>query len=73
MIRKGVFKMEKAKINQEQAEAINSCKKDDMDRGEAIRHHINTWCAPPNRCLNELSLDELVRALYVGYEVEEKS
>jgi len=64
--------MGKIIVTQEQAEAINSCKKDDMDRGEAIRHHINTWCAPPNRCLNELSLDELVRALYVGYEVEEK-
>ena len=62
--------MGKVKISRAQAEAINSCKKDDEDKGEAIRHHINTWCAPPNRCLNELSVDELARALYVGYEVE---
>ena len=63
--------MGKIIVTQEQAEAMNSCKKDDGDKGEAIRHHINTWCAPPNRCLNELSLDELTEALYVGYEVEE--
>ena len=62
--------MEKPIITRAQAEAINSCKIDDEDKVEAIRHHINTWCAPPNRCLNELSLGELVEALYVGYEVE---
>ena len=64
--------MGKIVVTQEQADRINYFRKDDESKGEAIRHHINTWCAPPNRCLNELSLDELVRALYVGYEVEEK-
>ena len=62
--------MGKIIVTQEQADRINYFRKDDEGKGDAIRYHINKWLAPVNTCLNELSVDELVRALYVGYEVE---
>jgi len=62
--------MGKVKINQEQADRINYFRKDDEHKGDAIRYQINKWLAPVNTCLNKLTLDELARALYVGYEVE---
>ena len=62
--------MGKVVITQEQAERINCFRKDDERKGDAIRYHITKWLAPVNMCLNELTLDELARALYVGYEVE---
>ena len=58
-------------ITQEQADRINYFRKDDERKGDAIRYHLNKWLAPVNMCLNELTLDQLTRALYVGYEVEE--
>jgi len=62
--------MGKIVVTQEQADRINYFRKDDESKGEAIRHHVNKWLSSVNTCLNELSVDELVRALYVGYEVE---
>ena len=64
--------MGKIIVTQEQADRINYFRKDDEGKGDAIRYHLNTWLAPVNTCLNELTLDELARAIYVGYEVEEK-
>ena len=64
--------MGKVKINQEQANRINYFRKDDEGKEDAIRYHLNTWLTPVNMCLNELSLNELVRALYVGCEVVEE-
>ena len=62
--------MAKIVVTQEQADRINYFRKDDEGKGEAIRHHVNKWLSSVNTCLNELSVDELARALYVGYEVE---
>ena len=62
--------MGKVVITQDQADRINYFRKDDERKGDAIRYQINKWLAPVNTCLNELTLDELARALYVGYEVE---
>jgi len=64
--------MGKVVITQDQADRINYFRKDDERKGDAIRYHLNTWLSPVNMCLNELSVDQLARALYVGYEVEEK-
>ena len=62
--------MGKVVITQDQADRINYFRKDDERKGDAIRYHLNKWLAPVNMCLNELSVDELARALYAGYEVE---
>jgi len=63
--------MGKIIVTQDQADRINYFRKDDESKGEAIRHHVNKWLSSVNTCLNELSVDQLARALYVGYEVEE--
>ncbi|PJH69124.1 hypothetical protein CVR96_27975, partial [Salmonella enterica subsp. enterica serovar Typhimurium] len=41
------------------------------DRTWAVRNHAeDEWVAPANQCLNDLTLDELIRALYIGYNVQ---
>ena len=38
-----------------------------------LEHHVvDSWTGAGNECLNALSVSELARALYVGYEVEEE-
>lgn len=57
---------EKVKVTAEQARAIGLR----IHKESAIRHHVeDTWVGEENRCLNDLTLDEFVRALYIGYEV----
>src|SRR5699024_3599598 len=37
----------------------------------SIKYHVmNNWDTDYERCLNNLTLDELIRAFYIGYEVE---
>lgn len=60
--------MEKVKVTKEQAEAIekyaNSNKKE-LCIENWVKGHFHT-----NKVLSELSLEELAKALYIGYEVE---
>lgn len=59
--------MEKVKLTKEQAEAIKRI----TTKSVAVGIHIETgWKTGRNLCLNELTTDELIKALYIGYEVE---
>ncbi len=68
---KGVFKMEKVKINQEQAEAIREWKYHTGYPGRLLELRAQ-YLLTSSKCLQSLSLDKLARAIYVGYEVEEE-
>ncbi len=61
---------EKVKITREQAKVIESKM---AFRHMSIKYHVmNNWDTDYERCLNNLTLDELIRAFYIGYEVEPK-
>ena len=60
--------MDKPVINQEQADGIRDWK---YNRGILLGFHARDNLSDDN-CLQSLTLDELARCLYVGYEVEEK-
>lgn len=68
--------MEKVKITQEQADAIESLRSDEYDDDVIIRnvlfYEMRTWLETDNnhRVLGEVRTDTLIRALYIGYEVE---
>ena len=62
--------MGKVKITQEQARAIEERKRTNL-LDLSIIHHVNgKWKGATNYVLNDLTLDEFIRALYIGYEVE---
>lgn len=61
--------MSKVKITQEQANEIE-IRKQIFSNESTIKKHLEGWeCI---RILNLLTLDELIRALYIGYEIEEE-
>jgi predicted HTH transcriptional regulator len=61
--------MEKTKLTKQQAEALE--KAHAMYRpDEIVVIHVEDGLEVPNNCLNELTLNTLIRALYIGYEVE---
>jgi len=62
--------MEKVKVSQEIANAIKNIKQPEG----AIEHHVmrRNFVTEKKKALNSLTLDELIRAIYVGYEVVEK-
>src|SRR5699024_4754579 len=60
--------MEKVVINQEQADAFES-EVLTSDVESVARCHMRGWEYRCNRCLNELSLEQIMRAKYVGYEI----
>jgi len=61
--------MEKVKINQEQAERIRDWEYHTGYPGRLLELHAK-YSLSRSKCLQSLSLDELARCLYVGYEVE---
>lgn len=61
--------MEKVKLTKEQAEAIET--KKGTTESAAIAKHLEGWTWPENKCLNDLSMEQFVKALYIGYEIEE--
>ena len=63
--------MEKVKLTQKQADAIERLVK---DKGRVLKHHMtkDAWICSPLEALSDLSFDELAKALYIGYEVEEE-
>ena len=60
--------MEKVKLTQEQADAFES-EVLTSDVKSVARCHMRGWEYRCNRCLNELSLEQIMRAKYVGYEI----
>lgn len=60
--------MEKVKLTREQAEAIEKKK---STGSAAVAKHLEGWTWKENKCLNDLSMEQFVKALYIGYEVEE--
>jgi hypothetical protein len=64
--------MEKAKLTKEQAEAIKSALKEMHTPSTVIDYHCTKGTAwfQEREPLNKLNLDTLIRALYIGYEVE---
>ena len=59
---------EKVKLTREQAEAIETKK---GTRSASVAKHLEGWTWKENKCLNDLSMEQFVKALYIGYEVEE--
>ena len=66
---KGVFKMGKVKITQKQADKIWGWEMHTGGKSKLLELHAK-YSLVCNNCLQSLTLDELARALYVGYEVE---
>lgn len=68
--------MEKVKLTQEQANAIEWIKEDRKYRNDlsiAVAAHVeasNEWYGVP-KAVNKMPLDNFISALYIGYEVEE--
>src|SRR5699024_2290283 len=59
---------EKVILTKEQAEAIETKK---STGSAAVAKHLEGWTWKENKCLNDLSMEQFVKALYIGYEVEE--
>src|SRR5690625_1685515 len=65
--------MEKVKLTQKQADAIESLlKKGSRDEILDTHFNIDSWQYSENRCLNGMEASHLARALYIGYEVRPK-
>jgi hypothetical protein len=69
--------MEKVKLTKEQAEALEEVRKEYGNIGVLIHHcgfgGVNWGFAwGKGESLNELTVDEMARALYVGYEIDEE-
>src|SRR5699024_10052949 len=60
---------EKVKLTKEQAEAIEYIRENSIDANMNLQ--INGGWDDKRSVLGSLSLDEFIRALYIGYEVEE--
>jgi hypothetical protein len=63
----------KVTVTQAVADAIESALANQNGEKAMVvsRHTGFRWCAPEHQILNAISLDTLVRALYIGYDVEE--
>lgn len=65
---------DKVMVTQDQADAIDDLLNDSLlwDADQILERHTNgsMWFERNNRCLNGLSVPEMAKALYVGYEVE---
>ena len=61
--------MSKVILTKEQANEIE-IRKQNFSNESTIKKHLEGWKSI--RILNLLTLDELIRALYIGYEVEEE-
>lgn len=61
--------MEKVKLTQEQENAINELREEGLSDTQIIYGHM-TFMMPLQKSLATINTDELIRALYIGYEVE---
>lgn len=62
--------IEKVKLTQEQKERIDILKSLETTNADMVRNHTEGWNSPNNKCLNEITLDSFIRALYIGYTIE---
>ncbi|MEC5422090.1 hypothetical protein QGM71_01105 [Virgibacillus sp. C22-A2] len=63
--------MNKVKVTQDQADAIHQWRTcSDRNDSELVETHIRGWVLESDLSLNELDLDDFIKALYIGYEVE---
>src|SRR5699024_8339131 len=70
-LRGGIRMSEKVKLTREQAEAVEIRRNMNMFENSIKCHITGQFKGDSNKALAELSLDEFIRALYIGYEVEE--
>lgn len=65
--------MEKVKITREQADAIESMRAKGLPNSEIVSRHVHGDHIRVNnlKSMDTMSLEALVIALYIGYEVEE--
>ena len=63
--------MEKQIITYEQADKISEWEYNTGHPGRLLKLHAKNKLSKRSECLQSLSLDQLARAIYVGYEVEE--
>lgn len=61
---------DKVKLTKEQAIVIGEHLDNSGSKEDAVEQHIRGWSFKDTKCLNELTLDEFIHALYIGYEVE---
>lgn len=66
--------MGKVKITQKQADLIDiRIERGSKGMENMLAHHVvDSWTGAGYECLNALSVSDLARALYVGYEVEQE-
>jgi len=64
--------MDKQIITYEQADKISEWEYNTGHPGRLLKLHAKNKLSKRSECLQSLSLDQLARAIYVGYEVEEK-
>jgi phage regulator Rha-like protein len=62
--------MEKVKVSREQAEAIEELTKVLFNPTIVITHIRDRFRDEKTECINSMPVDSLIRALYIGYEVE---
>lgn len=69
----GVIGMEKVKVTQEQAKAIEINREVDSN-GEILNDYFEEWPVGhwSRAVIKRMDIDVLVKALYIGYEVEEE-
>lgn len=60
--------MEKVRLTKEQADAIERFKSE--PKADLVKQHVLWKWESVGKSLNDLTIDELIRALYIGYEVE---
>jgi hypothetical protein len=63
------MKMEKVKLTKKQAEALETV--NHISKAEVIELHIENPDGWAHECMNGMNLDTLIRALYIGYEIEQ--
>lgn len=64
--------MSKVVLTQEQAKVLEKVKSSgDCSRDDIIRIHVTTGWFKERVAMNEINLDTLVKAVYIGYEVEQ--
>lgn len=63
--------MDKVKLTKAQAAAIELWKEERSDIEGMVRKHVTeVWVWEEMKPLNGMPLDKLIRALYIGYEIE---
>lgn len=66
-------KKQKVQVSKKQAELIDELIYNSLwTKEDIIESHIEGWGSVSRQPLNELSLTEMITAIFVGYEIEER-